>query len=172
MQDSLSGAAGADANSHEAPRSIREQQRGIMASSNIYLVPLDFSRGSEKALDYALALARERNGKLVALHVIPAELIYPPTGGSFDFYAQLERDARENFSRLAKRKKLKPEHCRFIVARGTNFAEVVAKQARKMRVAMIIMGSHGRTGLQRLLLGSVAERTLRYADCPVLIVKR
>lgn len=160
MQDSLSGAAGADANSHEAPRSIREQQRGIMASSNIYLVPLDFSRGSEKALDYALALARERNGKLVALHVIPAELIYPPTGGSFDFYAQLERDARENFSRLAKRKKLKPEHCRFIVARGTNFAEVVAKQARKMRVAMIIMGSHGRTGLQRLLLGSVAERTL------------
>ena len=86
MQDSLSGAAGADANSHEAPRSIREQHRGIMASSNIYLVPLDFSRGSEKALDYALALARERNGKLVALHVIPAELIYPPTGGSFDFY--------------------------------------------------------------------------------------
>ena len=84
----------------------------------------------------------------------------------------MERDARKNFSKLAKRKNLKPEHCRFIVARGTNFAEVVVKQARKMRVAMIIMGSHGRTGLQRLLLGSVAERTLRYADCPVLIVKK
>ena len=110
--------------------------------------------------------------KLVALHVAPAELIYPPTGGRFDFYALLERDARENFRRLAKRKKLKPEDCRLIVARGTNFAEVIARQARKMRVAMIIMGSHGRTGLQRLLLGSVAERTLRYADCPVLIVKK
>ena len=84
----------------------------------------------------------------------------------------MERDARKNFSKLAKRKNLKPEDCRFIVARGTNFAEVVASQARKMRVAMIIMGSHGRTGLQRLLLGSVAERTLRYADCPVLIVKK
>lgn len=143
-----------------------------MATSDTYLVPLDFSRGSERALDYALALAREKKGKLVALHVVPAELIYPPTGGRFDFYRLLERDARENFSRLAKRKKLKPEDCRLIVARGTNFAEVIARQAKKMRVAMIIMGSHGRTGLQRLLLGSVAERTLRYAECPVLIVKK
>jgi nucleotide-binding universal stress UspA family protein len=143
-----------------------------MATSDTYLVPLDFSRGSERALDYALALAREKKGKLVALHVVPAELIYPPTGGRFDFYRLLERDARENFSRLAKRKKLKPEDCRLIVARGTNFAEVIARQAKQMRVAMIIMGSQGRTGLQRLLLGSVAERTLRYAECPVLIVKK
>jgi nucleotide-binding universal stress UspA family protein len=142
-----------------------------MSGSDTYLVPLDFSRGSEKALNYALALARERNGKVVALHVVPAELIYPPTGGRFDFYNLLERDARENFSKLAKRKNLKPEDCRFFVARGTDFADIIAKQAKKMRVAMIIMGSHGRTGLQRLLLGSVAERTLRYADCPVLIVK-
>ena len=143
-----------------------------MATSDTYLVPLDFSRGSERALDYALALAREKKGKLVALHVVPAELIYPPTGGRFDFYRLWERDARENFSRLAKRKKLKPEDCRLIVARGTNFAEVIARQAKKMRVAMIIMGSQGRTGLQHLLLGSVAERTLRYAECPVLIVKK
>jgi nucleotide-binding universal stress UspA family protein len=143
-----------------------------MSRSDTYLVPLDFSHGSEKALNYALALARERKAKLVALHVVPAELIYPPTGGRFDFYNLLERDARENFRKLAKRKKLKPEDCRLIVAHGTNFAEVIARQAKKMRVALIIMGSHGRTGLQRLLLGSVAERTLRYADCPVLIVKK
>ena len=143
-----------------------------MSRSDTYLVPLDFSHGSEKALNYALALARERKAKLVALHVVPAELIYPPTGGRFDFYNLLERDARENFRKLAKRKKLEPEDCRLIVARGTNFAEVIARQAKKMRVALIIMGSHGRTGLQRLLLGSVVQRTLRYADCPVLIVKK
>lgn len=80
-----------------------------MVPSKSYLVPLDFSRGSEKALDYALALARERKGKVVALHVVPAELVYPPTGGRLDFYSLLEREARENFSKLAKRKKLKPE---------------------------------------------------------------
>ena len=143
-----------------------------MARSNTYLVPLDFSRGSLRAFDYALALARENKGQLVALHVAPAELIYPPTGGRFDFYALLERDARENFSRLAKRKKLKPADCRFVVARGTDFAEIIVRQAKKLGATMIVMGSHGRTGLQRLLLGSVAERTLRYADCPVLIVKK
>jgi nucleotide-binding universal stress UspA family protein len=143
-----------------------------MATSNIYLVPVDFSRGSERALDYALTMAGERNGEVVALHVVPAEMMYPPIGGSFDFYGLLDRDARENFGKLAKRKKLKPEDCRFIVARGTNFADVIAKQAKKLRAAMIVMGSHGRTGLQRFLLGSVAERTLRYADCPVLIVKK
>ena len=143
-----------------------------MATPSLYLVPLDFSRGSLRAFDYALSLVRATKGKLVALHVAAVEPIYPPTGGRFDFYALLERDARENFRKLAKRKKLKPEDCQFIVARGTNFAEVIARQAKKMRAAMIVMGNHGRTGLQRFLLGSVAERTLRYADCPVLIVKK
>jgi len=89
-----------------------------MARSNTYLVPLDFSRESLRAFDYALTLARKNKGQLVALHVSPAELIYPPTGGRFDFYALLERDARENFSRLAKRKKLTLADCRFVVARG------------------------------------------------------
>ena len=143
-----------------------------MARSDTYLVALDFSRGSEKALDYALALARERNTKVVALHVVPAELVYPPTGGRFDFYSLLEREARENFNKLAKHKKIKPEDCRFVVARGTDFADIIARQAKKMRATMIVMGSHGRTGLKRFFLGSVAERTLRYADCPVLIVKK
>jgi nucleotide-binding universal stress UspA family protein len=57
------------------------------------------------------------------------------------------------------------------LARGTDFGSVIARQAKRLRVSMIIMGSHGRTGLHRFLLGSVAERTLRYASCPVLIVK-
>jgi nucleotide-binding universal stress UspA family protein len=58
-----------------------------------------------------------------------------------------------------------------IVQRGDP-ARVIANQAKKTRARMIVMGSHGRTGLKRLVLGSVAERTLRYARCPVLIVKR
>jgi nucleotide-binding universal stress UspA family protein len=143
-----------------------------MATANTYLVPIDFSRGSERALDYALRLARDQKTNVIALHVVPAELIYPPMGGRFDFYHLLERDARENFRRLAKRKKISPEECRLVLARGTNFAEVIVRQAKKLRASMIVMGSHGRTGLQRFILGSVAERTLRYADCPVLIVKK
>jgi nucleotide-binding universal stress UspA family protein len=142
-----------------------------MAASNIYLVPIDFSRGSEHALDYALKLARERQGKVVALNVIPADLVYAPAPSKFDLYALLERDAQVGFNKLTKRKRLKPEECRLVLVRGTNFAEVIAQQAKKLRATMIVMGSHGRTGFQRFLLGSVAEKTLRYADCPVLIVK-
>jgi nucleotide-binding universal stress UspA family protein len=142
-----------------------------MAKKETYLVPIDFSRGADKSFDYALKFARRYPAKLVALHVIPAEVIYPPTGGRFDFYRLLERDAREKFNRLAKRKRVKPAECELILARGTDFADVIAREAKRLRVSMIIMGSHGRTGLRRLLLGSVAERTLRYAVCPVLIVK-
>ena len=142
-----------------------------MASSKIFLVPVDFSRGAERAFDYARRLARENRAKLVALNVVPAELIYPPTGGQFDFYGLMERDARDRFAKLAKRKGVKPAECKLVLARGTDFADVIVRQAKKLRVAMIIMGCHGRTGLRRFLLGSVAERTLRYADCPVLIVK-
>ena len=144
-----------------------------MAKKEIYLVPIDFSRGSDKAFDYALKFARARPAKLFALHVMPAEeMIYPPSGASFDFYGLMEREARANFAKLMKRKGFNARECELVLARGTDFADIIVRQAKKLRVAMIIMGSHGRTGLRRFLLGSVAERTLRYADCPVLIVKK
>jgi nucleotide-binding universal stress UspA family protein len=140
-------------------------------AAETYLIPIDFSRGSDKAFDHGMKLARQRRAKVIALNVVPAELIYPPTGGRFDFYRLLERDARENFRKLLKRKRLLPKDCELVLARGTDFAAIIARQAKRLRASMIVMGSHGRTGLQRLLLGSVAERTLRYANCPVLIVK-
>ena len=142
-----------------------------MATKEKYLVSIDFSRGGDKAFAHALKMTRERHAKLYALHVVPAELIYPPMGGRFDFYNLMERDARANFAKMIKRKNLKPRECELVLARGTDFADLIARQAKRLRVSMIIMGSHGRTGLRRFLLGSVAERTLRYASCPVLIVK-
>lgn len=142
-----------------------------MAKARVFLVPVDFSRGSERAFDHALRSAREQKARLFALHVVPAEMIYPPTGGQFDFYSLMERDARDRYAKLIRRKGVKPGECRLVLARGTDFAELIVQQAKKLRATMIVMGSHGRTGLRRFLLGSVAERTLRYADCPVLIVK-
>ncbi|HUK39824.1 MAG TPA: universal stress protein [Candidatus Acidoferrales bacterium] len=143
-----------------------------MSKSDTYLVPIDFSRGSQQALDYALKLARQRKGKVIALHVIPTEIVYTPVAGRLDLYSLMERDAQESFRLLSKRKRLKPEDCRFESVRAANFAEAIARRAKKLGATMIVMGSHGRTGLQRFVLGSVAERTIRYADCPVLIVKK
>ena len=143
-----------------------------MKKSQKYLVPIDFSKGSEVALDYALAMARQNKARLTLLHVIPSALVYPSEGTRFDLYSLLERDAREDFARLMKRKKLSSGAAQILLMRGANPAEIIARQAKKLHASMIIMGSHGRAGLQRLLLGSVAERTLRLAGCPVLIVKK
>lgn len=142
-----------------------------MPRAEVILAPIDFSRGSDRAFDYAVKLAREKQVKLVALHVVPAELIYPRSGSRFDFYGLIERDARENFKKLARRKRLLTNECELILARGADFADIIVRQSKRLRASMIVMGSHGRTGLGRFLLGSVAERTLRYAKCPVLIVK-
>jgi len=141
-----------------------------MARYKTYLVPVDFSRGSEIALRHAVKLARENNGRLLLVHVVPTIAVYPAEGSFFDYYGLLEKDAREGFKRLARRLKL--GKYRAVLTRGEDTARTIANQAKKSRASMIIMGSHGRTGLQRLMLGSVAERTLRYAQCPVLIVKK
>jgi nucleotide-binding universal stress UspA family protein len=143
-----------------------------MSAIKTYLVPIDFSRGCEFALHHALKIAKENKAKLILLHVIPAAMVYPSEGTRFDFYGLLERDAREHFARLAKRKKLKPGDYRLVLTRAVNIGGTIARQAKKLKADMIIMASHGRTGLRRLILGSVAEKTARYAECPVLIVKK
>jgi nucleotide-binding universal stress UspA family protein len=137
-----------------------------------YLVPIDFSKGSEIALDYAMAMARQNKARLTLLHVIPAATGYPSEAMRFDLYSLMERDAREDLARLMKKKKLSSGAAQILLMRGVNPAEIIARQAKKLHASMIVMGSHGRTGWQRLLLGSVAEKTLRLAGCPVLIVKK
>ena len=143
-----------------------------MPASKIYLVPVDFSKGSELALDQAIKLAGAGKGKLLLVHVLATTLAFPLEVGFSDIFDTLEKDAREKMRRLVERKRLKSGQYRSMLVSGVDVTRVIADQARKSRASMIIMGSHGRTGLQRLMLGSIAERTLRYAQCPVLIVKK
>ena len=143
-----------------------------MKPSKTYLVPVDFSKGSEIALDQAIRLAKENRGKLFLLHVIPTTFAFPLEGGFPDIFETLEKNAQESMRKLIQRKRLKPSQCRSLLIAGVDPPQVIADQAKKSRASMIVMGSHGRTGLQRFMIGSVAERTLRYARCPVLIVKR
>ena len=140
-------------------------------TAETYLVPVDFSPASEVGLDYALKLANEKNAHVILLHVIAAARIKRSEGTALDFYRLLKSEARENFSKVAKRKRLKPGKYQTVISRGLSPGVVIAKQAKKLKTDMIVMASHGRSGLQRLFLGSVAETTLRLADCPVLIVK-
>ena len=147
-----------------------------MATSKVYLVPIDFSKSSEIALKHAVNLARSSKGRLLLVHVIPTPMITPTMGDTAgfiaDYYRELEKKAQLDVGKLVRRHKLKKNQVRLILFRGGDPAKKITDQAKKSRVSMIVMGSHGRTGLMRLMLGSVAERTLRYAYCPVLIVKR
>jgi nucleotide-binding universal stress UspA family protein len=137
-----------------------------------YLVPVDFSKGSAAALDYAIKLAKEDRAKLLLLHVISADFAFPLGAGFADTFEILEANATKAMQALIRRKRLRPGQFRSLLVRGINPADVIVAVAKKSRAAMIVMGSHGRSGFQRFLLGSVAERTVRQADCPVMIMKK
>ena len=133
-----------------------------MAKSDTYLVPVDFSQGSKTALRHALGLARKKRGKLLLVHIVPLVVQMKTVSGYL----------RGELENLARRFGLKRAEYRLLVLERGDAARAIAELAKKFRVAMIVMGSHGESGMRRFILGSVAERTLRYAECPVLIVKK
>jgi universal stress protein A len=141
-------------------------------ASKTYLVPVDFSKGSEAALDQAIKLAKKNRGKLLLVHVISTAFMFPLEAGFAEIFDTLEKNARASMQKLVRQKRLKPRQCRSVLVTGINSGDTIAAMAKKSRASMIVMGSHGRTGFKRFMLGSVAERTLRHAQCPVLIVKK
>jgi universal stress protein A len=138
----------------------------------IYLVPVDFSKGSEVALKHAVGIAREGGGQLLLLHVLNENIFHSGTILPKRYFAILEKQARDGLKKMARLARLQPGEYQSIHVWGRDTGLTIADYAKKLKASMIIMGSDGRTGLSRLVLGSVAERTLRYAECPVLIVKK
>jgi nucleotide-binding universal stress UspA family protein len=142
-----------------------------MAAKN-YLVPVDFSKSSLAALRYAARLAKESgNGLLTLVHVITESTAPVPLYIRENFLETVERETRQKFDKLLKKKNLRSLKCRVIIVQASDAANAVAEEAKKRRASMIVMGTEGRTGLNRFVSGSVAEKTVRYAPCPVLIVK-
>jgi nucleotide-binding universal stress UspA family protein len=138
------------------------------AKINTILFPTDVSEASEAALGVAFSLARDYHARLIVLHVAA---IGPPTP-----YSAFERMLAESAAyRSEVEDKLR--HCQkpdcnadFRVEQG-DAAEQIIRVAQEARCDLLVMGSHGRTGLSRLVMGSVAEKVLRNASCPVLLVK-
>lgn len=139
------------------------------------LCPVDFSSCSEAAARLAASLARDVGADVHLLHVLPlplapmpvAELGLAPQEVVVPSYAtDLDRDARSALRRLATDLCLEP-HVHVTV--GSAAREIV-RIAEAMSAGMIVLGTHGRTGLAHWLLGSVAERVVRTAHVPVLVV--
>lgn len=138
------------------------------------LFPTDFSHDNDAALAYASTIAAESGALLYIVHVDEA-LAVSPSMGEAGFVYPMAYDAadraavRDQLSRvLPTIESVRYEHH---YLQGSAVNEIV-KFARREHVELIVMASHGRTGLSRLLMGSVAEGVLRKAPCPVLIVKQ
>jgi nucleotide-binding universal stress UspA family protein len=132
------------------------------------LHPTDFSAASESAFQLACSVARDHRALVVVVHVIP-----PPVAGYELAWAapNSERDPERLLARLHGLDPGTPlVSLAYLLADGDAAAEVL-RLAGELPADLIVMGTHGRTGLKRLLLGSVAEQVLRKAPCPVLTVK-
>jgi nucleotide-binding universal stress UspA family protein len=137
------------------------------------VVPHDFSDDAEAALDAAIALARQLGSELHLVHAYqqPADVLSPygvaiPASVAPEIRESAERRLRE----VAARHEGAAVKIHLHVAEGVPWV-VIDEAAREVGADLIVMGTRGLTGLRHLLLGSVAERTLRSASCPVLTVK-
>ncbi|AAM72034.1 MAG TPA: universal stress protein [Chlorobaculum sp.] len=135
------------------------------------LCPMDFSDASKKAYRYACEFAKSMGSKLILLNVIEPR---PIAADMTLNYVPLEEDlaaaAREDFVPMVDEAKAAGIDVSADVIIGIP-AEVILQKTLDFDVSLVIMGSHGRTGLSRLLMGSVAEAVVRKAQVPVLIVK-
>ena len=139
------------------------------------LAPTDFSAHSERALRYACGLAERLGSELHLVHILsdvlptgPDPLLMPVMPP--EYYEENEERARETLGRLLDPAWGSPRSVVTAVRWGSPVETIVA-YAEDLRVDLLVIATHGRTGLSHVLLGSVAERIVREAPCPVLTVR-
>jgi nucleotide-binding universal stress UspA family protein len=145
-----------------------------MKSIKRILFPTDFSENSYLALDYAVNLAKVYGAQLYLLHVINKPLGYDSYLLTSFHIDEIEKQAtsaaRQAMLELIQTRIDEKVRVKIVLARGVPFAEIV-DTAKTSKTDLIIMGTHGRTGVPQMLIGSVAEKVVRNAPCPVLTVK-
>jgi nucleotide-binding universal stress UspA family protein len=138
------------------------------------LCPTDFSEFSERALRHAMAIARHFDARLTVLHVIPdplsfgAMLPYPacPDGPAAGVVRKQAAEALASFVAPAMLDRVRVTE---EVREGVTWRQI-REAARTLPADLVVMGTHGRGGFERLVLGSVTEQVLRHVDCPILTV--
>jgi len=146
-----------------------------MSAARRILHPTDFSPASRAAFRRALDLARAGRGEVVLVHVLAPAM--PMVGEGYvspKVYEEIEASARawgqKRLDALVARARAAGVRARGLLLEGVAHAQIV-RAARSQRADVIVMGTHGRTGLARFFLGSVAERVVATAGCPVLTVR-
>lgn len=139
-----------------------------------FLVPVDFSDDSNHALEYAIALASRLHARLTLLHVIQSMSLGGTDMGvalPYAYIQDLEAELRQSLEGYVKRATEAGLQAEASLLHGVPFQEILYA-AKTQKVDLIVMGTHGRTGLRHVLLGSVAEKVVRLAPCPVLVARQ
>jgi nucleotide-binding universal stress UspA family protein len=150
--------------------SIAEQKREEKIDFKHLVVATDFSASSKRALAYAVAVARGYGSEIALVHAIPPE---PRETVPMDpLPLELDRhrlEAEEKIRQLAEEAHLKDFQNHILVQQGSVW-DVLSSIIDRYRAGLLVLGTHGRGGLKKLALGSVAEEVLRLASCPVLTI--
>jgi len=139
------------------------------------LVPLDGSATSDRALQEAIDLAKQQGAQLRLINVVE-DIFFPDNEAYFD-YAALQEVIKRNGENLLERAKTAAQQAgieaetMLLETAGERIASVIVSEAQRWPADLIVIGTHGRSGFNRLLFGSVAEGVVRTAQIPVLLIR-
>jgi len=142
-----------------------------MISLKNILVPTDFSETSAVALKYAKELATAFGAKLHVLHVL---VEWVPDGYmpfSPELFQEVEQSTRQRLDALLPLEEREKHQAQLVLQRGASEFVAIIQYAREQNIDLIVVGTHGRGAIAHMLLGSVAEKIVRKAPCPVLTVR-
>ena len=136
------------------------------------LVAIDGSDASMDAAEYAISLSKEyNNAELYALHVIRADVdLFGPHETS-EFMTTMRNEGEKYLNKVRLKVNEKNIQIKTEIISSTNIAGGIVDYAEENKIDLIVIGTRGRTGFKKLLLGSVASHVVTYAHCPVLVVK-
>jgi nucleotide-binding universal stress UspA family protein len=137
------------------------------------LVPLDFSEHATAVLDWAAHLAEQHGSRIVLFHAYHLPVEFQQLEGAYlppDFWANVKSEAETSLERYAADLRQRGIEVEAIVAEGYA-ATAIVEEIETQNADLVVLGTHGLSGLKHMLLGSIAERVVQKAPCPVLTVK-
>lgn len=146
-------------------------RRKVAVTCRNIVVPVDFSEESMSAVEAALPFARKFKGKIHLVHIVEP-VVYPPEAGLIPVdQTDLIKASKRQLERVGRKAVPDSLRGRMVVDLG-HPPRKVTQVAKRLKGDLIVLSTHGYTGIQHVLMGSNAERIVRYASCPVLVVRQ
>jgi len=137
------------------------------------LCPVDFSEYTENIVNYAVEIAKKFNSELHLLHIIPNLNYFTPYESFMTpeniiaLERNIEKEIEKDFDKISKKIDIPFKK---VIKSGVTFVEII-NYIKEESISLVVMGTHGRSGIEHILIGSVAEKVVRKSPCPVLTIR-